>query len=203
MGRHAIFFTMIALWLLIYSVMGCISVASSAVTTGGYYHYYPIPHVAIIPVIRLYTQWWNPSRTFSILPVDTQISLPYSSTNQSTALYIIPRDWIITSVFANTLAIIPHRLFNFFRFSTPPTNLYCCRRMYVQGQGRTPTVTGPLHWSGTRPYLHQSRSVGSCGGVSSPLPVSFLWHIVPGVHPPWWDLATTLIALREGFGVFL
>ena len=43
-----------------YSIMWCSPMASSAVTTGGYFHYLPAPRVTIIPVILLATWWWNP-----------------------------------------------------------------------------------------------------------------------------------------------
>ena len=61
--------------LIMYSIMGCSTVTSSAATTGGYYHSLPAPHVAVIPMIRLATQWCNPYRTFIIDPVTTQLSL--------------------------------------------------------------------------------------------------------------------------------
>ena len=96
--------------------MGCSFAASSANTTGIYSHSPPSPRITAIPVIFLAAQWWNPSRTFSISPVTTQLSLLYISTDCATALYIIPRDRTVALVFVSTLSIIPHSLCAFLRF---------------------------------------------------------------------------------------
>ena len=37
-------------------------------------------------------------------------------------------------------------------FDTLPSNQCCYRRYTSKGKGRPPTVAGPMHWSGTRPY---------------------------------------------------
>ena len=95
--------------LLIYSIMGCSPAASSSATTGRYSHSPTAPHAAVIPMIRLSTRWWNPYGTFSIIPVTTQLSLIYSSTDWATDLYIIPISHTVAPIFANTLTIIPHR----------------------------------------------------------------------------------------------
>ena len=98
---------MVACHLLINSLMGWSPAASSDATTGGYYHSPPAPPVAIIPVIRLDSQWHNPYRTLSISPVTNQISLTYNSTNWDTALYIIPWAPNVAPVFTRSLAITP------------------------------------------------------------------------------------------------
>ena len=64
-----------------YYIMGCKPAASSAATTGGYSHYPSTPRVAVIPVIRLASWWWNPYGTSSITPITTQLSLLYSITD--------------------------------------------------------------------------------------------------------------------------
>ena len=102
MVRHDTFSAMVACRLLMYSIMGCSPADSSAATTRVYYHSPPAPRVSVIPVIRLAARWWNPSSNFSIDPVTTQLSLTYSSTAWSTALYIIPRDRNVAPVFSNT-----------------------------------------------------------------------------------------------------
>ena len=78
--------------------------------TGGNSNSPPAPCVSVIPMIYLYAQWWNPSKTFRTPPVTTHISLLYKSTNCITILYIIPRAGTVAPVFASTLLIIPHTL---------------------------------------------------------------------------------------------
>ena len=87
--------------LLIYSIMGISIASSSATTTGGYDHSLLAPHVTVTPAIRLAAQWRNPYRAFSIDPLTTQLSLPYSSTNLATALYIIPQDRTVAPIFTS------------------------------------------------------------------------------------------------------
>ena len=94
--RHATFSNMVACHLLMYSIMGCIPAASSAATTGGYCHSPPDPYFTVIPVLRLAARWCNLSRTFIISPINAQLSLPYSITDWSTFLYIIPRARLIS-----------------------------------------------------------------------------------------------------------
>ena len=64
---------------LMYSIIGCSPAASSAATTGRYFQSQLAPRVTVIPVIHLAYQWWNPSKTFSIYHVTTQLSLAYIS----------------------------------------------------------------------------------------------------------------------------
>ena len=48
--------------------------ATIVLATGGYYHY-PISALqAVIPAIHQAALWWNPSSTFSISPITTQLS---------------------------------------------------------------------------------------------------------------------------------
>ena len=170
MGQRANFSTMFSCRLLMYSIMGCSTAASSAATTGVYYQSLPAPHVAVIPVIRLVARCWNPSSTFIISPVTTQLLLPYSSIDWVTALYIIPRSHTFAPVFSNTLAITPPPPPAFALssgYDPLPANHCCYRRSSDQGKGRHPTVSGPLHWSVTRPYFPQSSAGGYCRGVSA------------------------------------
>ena len=81
MGRQATFYAMVACRLLMYFIMGCSPAAPSSAATGGYSHSPPSPHVAVIPRICRAYQWWNPYRTFSIIPITNQLSLTYSSTD--------------------------------------------------------------------------------------------------------------------------
>ena len=96
--------------------MGWSPVASNDVITESYSHSLPAPCIAITPVIRLSDRWCNPSKTFRIYPVTTQILMTYRSTDCVTALYIIPRARTVSPVFVSTLTIIPHRLCAFLGF---------------------------------------------------------------------------------------
>ena len=115
MGKHSTFFAIVACRLLMYSPMVWNPVTSIAATTEGYYHSPHTPRVVVIHVIHLIDRWRNPSNTFRIPPVTTQISLLYRSNNCTTALYITPRDLTVDTVFISTLAIMTHRLCAFRR----------------------------------------------------------------------------------------
>ena len=78
-----------------YYCMGRNPAASSAATTGGYYHSLSATRFTPIPMIRLSAQWWNLPMTFNISPFTTQLSLPYSSTECTTALYLNYASWLI------------------------------------------------------------------------------------------------------------
>ena len=90
MGRHDTFSAMFDCHLLMYCIVGCSPADSSDANTGGYSQSLPTSRVTIIPVIFLVAWWQNPSRTFSISPVTTQLSLTYSRTDWATTLYTIP-----------------------------------------------------------------------------------------------------------------
>ena len=72
--------------LLMYTMMGCILAASIASSNIGYSHSMPDTRFAVIPVIRRAARWRNSVKTLIIYPVNTQLLLPYSSTNCSTTL---------------------------------------------------------------------------------------------------------------------
>ena len=46
-----------------------------------YYNTPPASYVTAILVICLDARWWNPSMTFTISLFNTQLSLPYNSTD--------------------------------------------------------------------------------------------------------------------------
>ena len=87
--------------------------------------------------------------------------------------------------------------------NTPTANHFCYRRSSDQGKGRPNTVVGPVHWSGTRSHLPQSSSVGSCGGAALLSLFAVRRHMVMNVQSPWWNLATSALALWEVVWVFL
>ena len=55
-------------------------------------------------------------------------------------------------------------------FDTLLSNHCYCRQLSAQDKGRPPTMVGPPHWSGTRPYLTQISAIRSRVGVAVPLP---------------------------------
>ena len=99
-----------------YTLIGWSPVESIVSSTAGYAHSPLAPRFAVIPMIHCTARWWYTIRNLSISPVTTELSLPYSNTNFSPALYISPRDRTVAPIISRTLDIIPHRLQNLRRF---------------------------------------------------------------------------------------
>ena len=116
MGRQGTLYAMVAFSLLMYTPMVWIPAASIDSTTKGYSHSPPAPRFAIILVIHRAARWWISSRTLSISPTNTQISLPHKSTDCATALYINPQDRTVAPVLSSTLVTITHNFQNFCMF---------------------------------------------------------------------------------------
>ena len=110
MGRNATLSDMVTYRLPMYTPMGWSPTASIDFTTKGYYHYPPASRFDVSPLIHHVARWWNPSRTLSISPVTTKLSLPYKSTNCATNLYISPEARTVAPIIYCTLATIPHHL---------------------------------------------------------------------------------------------
>ena len=76
------------LW--IYYLIGHRPVASSASSTGGQSHSPLVVCCAAIPTIFLTVQWCNPSRTFSMDPVTTQLFITTPTAQQIRTTYPTP-----------------------------------------------------------------------------------------------------------------
>ena len=136
MGLHTTFSSMVACRLLIFSIMGFIPATSIAAAAGGYSHSPPSPRISVVPMILLDDQWWNPSSSFTISPVTTQLSLLYIITDWSTSLYIIPRVRTVAPIFANTLVIVSTASV-LPSGSDTPLNNRCC---YIQSSAKVREV---------------------------------------------------------------
>ena len=99
---------MLACCLWVYSFIFHRPAASIASAIRGYSHSPSFALQSTIPAILRADLWLNPSSTFSVSPITTELSLPYGSKVYATALYIIPWDRIIYPVFVSALDIIPH-----------------------------------------------------------------------------------------------
>ena len=60
---------------------------------------------AVIPVIYMYAQWWNPSMTFNIAPVITQLSLNYSITDV-TQMYSVVWNQSVLLIIENMSVVV-------------------------------------------------------------------------------------------------
>ena len=110
LGWHYTCAAMVDCLCCIYYLIGHIPAFYRASDTGGHSHFPLIVRRIVIPVIIFATQWWNPSGTFSMDPVTTQISLPYNNTNCKTDLYITPpHAHTVAPVFIITLRTIYQR----------------------------------------------------------------------------------------------
>ena len=93
----------------IYYLIGHSPEVYSASSTVGHSHSLLVVCHAIILVILLATQLWNPSSNFSISPIATQLTLPYNNTDYTTSLYIISCARIDSLIFVTNLSTIYHR----------------------------------------------------------------------------------------------
>ena len=66
------------------------------------------PTFSVIPVIRCAARQCNAVRTLIFYPFTNQLSLPYSITNYTNALYIAPQARTVAPVLSRTLAVMPH-----------------------------------------------------------------------------------------------
>ena len=83
----------------------------------GIHSHLPSPaHHAIFLAICMAIWWWKPSITISIAPVTTHISLQYSNTSWTTALYIIVCACTTAPNFVSTFSTIHRRRQAFLRF---------------------------------------------------------------------------------------
>ena len=99
-GRQATLSTMVVCCLFMYNPLGCIL----------YSHPPPALRFAVIPVICCAALWWNSIRALSISPVTTQILLPFSNTDWSTALYISPWSRTVSPVGNNVYSVVWNQL---------------------------------------------------------------------------------------------
>ena len=106
---------MVACYLWIYSFIRHIPAASTVSATGGYSHYLSSFLWAVIIAILQAALWWNPSSTFSIYPVITQLSLPYVSKFCANNFCSIPKARNDAPVYVITLDMIPHHIWAFRR----------------------------------------------------------------------------------------
>ena len=116
MGQQVTCSDMVDCRLLIYFPMGRIPVDYISSTTGGYSRSPPDPCLSVSPVICRVAWWWNPSRTLSISPATSQLSLPYNITDYATAFFISPWDRTVAPIFSWTISTIPHLLVYIRRF---------------------------------------------------------------------------------------
>ena len=86
MGQQGNLYATVAFFILMYTPIGWNNEAYITSTAEGYSHSPPAPRFAVIPVIRCAVRWWNLSRTLSISPINTQILIPYKSTDCSATL---------------------------------------------------------------------------------------------------------------------
>ena len=86
-----------------------------ASSTGGHSQSPPTVCQAVFPKIPLPTQWCILSITFNIVLITIQLSIPYSNTVFTTALYSISCACTVTPVLVNTFATIPHKHHAFWR----------------------------------------------------------------------------------------
>ena len=133
--------------------MGWIPAASTVSSTEGYYYSPPAPCFSVIPMIRRAARWWKHSRTLSISPITTYLSLSYKSTNCATTLNIAPLARTVAPVVFITLANIPTASELWAGFGRPPPNCCYCRRSSAPGMEKLPTMAGSPHLYETRPYL--------------------------------------------------
>ena len=115
MGRQDICAATVTCLRWIHSLIGHSPTVSRASTTGGHSHFPLSVRRAVIPAKLLATQWRNPSSTFSMAPVTTQLSIPYNNTDYTTDLYNIPLARTVAPVFVTTFPTIAHRRRNFQR----------------------------------------------------------------------------------------
>ena len=86
MGRQSTCAAMVACLHWMYSLIDQIFALSSASETGVHYHYLNVVIRDVFPTILMDAQLWNPSSSFNMDHVTTQIFPPYSSTVQTTDL---------------------------------------------------------------------------------------------------------------------
>ena len=136
MGQLSTCAAMLAFLRCIYYLIGQSLAVSSASGTVGNSHSPPIIFCAVIPTIHLAAQWCNTSSTFSVLPITTQLLLPYK----------IPTAWMPCKSSLTPITFPPSLLppsppsptatVNSEGFDTRPPSRYCYRRLCSPGMER-------------------------------------------------------------------
>ena len=170
MGQNAIFSAMVAFRLLIYSPMGEVPCLPLPSPLGGI----PNPRLPPVPPSSPWSAFTSgdgtPPRSLASPPspprshcriVSPTVPLHYTSSPGPALL--LPSLPAPSQSFPTTSAPSSGSV-------TPLPNRCYYRQLSALGKGRPPTVAGPLHLYGKRPYLPWSSGVGFRVGVAVPLP---------------------------------